>query len=77
MSLEQSLWESLDTPGKTRLLKEWIQELIAIEKSIANPPNELYTKMKRRRILKNNIQDVTRYEQADQDYVISKIKKRT
>ena len=75
MSLEYATWEALSTYDKTQQLKSWMQELIAVEKSIANPPSQMYTKLKRRTVLRNNIQDVTRFEQADWDYEKSKQKK--
>lgn len=59
--MEYSAWSVESKEEKQRLLQSWIRELIDINKNIANPPSELYNKLRRRKILKNHLQDVSRY----------------
>lgn len=66
--MDFNTWESKTTQEKIETLKGWIQELLVLEKNVAKEPSQLYNNLRRRKILKNNIKDVTAYERAEFDY---------
>jgi hypothetical protein len=54
-------WQEKSVRERTELLKFWIRELIDLNKNIANPPSSLYNNVRRRKILKSYIREVSKY----------------
>lgn len=59
--MDYSEWMELTIEEKKQLLVSWIQELLEINKNIATPPSGMYNKLRRRKLLRNYIQDVSAY----------------
>jgi len=56
-----SEWNEKTIEERTTLLRSWLHELIELNKNIANPISEYYTKHRRRTVLRKNIREVSSY----------------
>lgn len=59
--MEYAQWKDQTPFEKIAMLQAFLRELAEINKNIANPPEALYNNMRRRKILKNHIRDISAY----------------